>query len=282
MYKELAEEKSDKMIEVIDDTSKSIEEVVKKFERMHNDIKFEAFGKVTLKDKNNVQEKQQKNKTSEEEEARNLLKKQTEKAEEELIKLKDSKKGRTANIFKIVQAIQGPRKGGSMQAYSITDQSGEVAVSGNEIKRISLEYCREVLTKNEAEGSYKKEIALKGSMHMERMHDSQESMFKPSRESFKRVLKKFKDNDKRNYDFLVKTGEKFKEGVFRLCRRMIEEEEFPCNFDNTTLHQIFKGKGKRDVLSINRFIHSKEWLPRTVEGMVVDYMKDNILKGASP
>ena len=283
LYKELAEEKSDKMIEVIDDTSKSIEEVVKKFERMHNDIKFEAFGKVTLKDKNNVQEKQQKNKTSEEEEARNLLKKQTEKAEEELIKLKDSKKGRTASIFKIVQAIQGPRKGGSMQAYSITDpKSGEVAVSGNEIKRISLEYCREVLTKNEAEGSYKKEIALKGSMHMERMHDSQESMFKPSRESFKRVLKKFKDNDKRNYDFLVKTGEKFKEGVFRLCRRMIEEEEFPCNFDNTTLHQIFKGKGKREVLSNNRLIHSKEWLPRTVEGMVVDYMKDNILKGASP
>ena len=54
-----------------------------------------------------------------------------------------------------------------MQAYSIIDpKSGEVAVSGNEIKRISLEYCREVLTKNEAEGSYKKEIALKGSMHI--------------------------------------------------------------------------------------------------------------------
>ena len=57
---------------------------------------------------------------------------------------------------------------------------------------------------------------------------------------------------------------------------MIEEEEFPCNFDNTTLHQIFKGKGKREVLSNNRFIHSG------MEGMVVDYMKDNILKGASP
>ena len=48
---------------------------------------------------------------------------------------------------------------------------------------------------------------------------------------------------------------------------MIEEEKFPYIFRETTLHQIFKGgKGRREVLSDNRFIHSKIWLPRLVEG----------------
>ena len=63
---------------------------------------------------------------------------------------------------------------------------------------------------------------------------------------------------------------------------MIEEEQFPRSFDNTTLHQIYKGKGKREVLSNNRYIHSKDWLPRTAEALVVDNMKDTILRGSSP
>ena len=59
--------------------------------------------------------------------------------------------------------------------------------------------------------------------------------------------------------YLVRTGDKFKEAVFKLSRRMLDEEEFPRVFDNTTLYQIYKGKGKREVLSNNRYIHSKEW-----------------------
>ena len=33
---------------------------------------------------------------------------------------------------------------------------------------------------------------------------------------------------------------------------------------------IFKGKGKKENLSDNRFIHSKSWLPRLVEGLIVE------------
>jgi hypothetical protein len=85
---------------------------------------------------------------------------------------------------------------------------------------------------------------LKGLMHTKRMLDVQEGSFIPSKEGFNRETKKFKENDKRKYDFLMKTGDNFKDAVYRLCRRMIEEEQFPRSFDNTTLHQIYKGKGK--------------------------------------
>ena len=51
---------------------------------------------------------------------------------------------------------------------------------------------------------------------------------------------------------------------------MIEEEKFPMPFRETILHMIFKGgKGRREILQDNRFIHSKSWMPRLVEALVV-------------
>ena len=64
---------------------------------------------------------------------------------------------------------------------------------------------------------------------------------------------------------------------------MIEQEDFPTSFNNTTLHMIFKGgKGRRENLSANRFIHSKLWFPRTVKGLIVlDGLKEPLLKNSS-
>ena len=48
-------------------------------------------------------------------------------------------------MFKIAQEIQGPKKGGSTQAHAIADPAtGHVVVSAEEIKRVSLEYCKTV------------------------------------------------------------------------------------------------------------------------------------------
>ena len=68
----------------------------------------------------------------------------------------------------------------------------------------------------------------------------------------------------------MKAGEGFQDVVFKFAQLMIEEEQYPECFRETTLHMIFKdGKGKRHNLSANRFIHSKFWLPRLVKGLVV-------------
>ena len=96
---------------------------------------------------------------------------------------------------------------------------------------------------------------------------------------FLKVIDKMKKNKKKTYDFLVKAGSSRE--VFQLCKKMISEEKFPVSFDRTTLHQIYKGKGLREVLSNSRFIHSKEWLPRTCDFLVVDKMKPCIVKSTS-
>ena len=62
---------------------------------------------------------------------------------------------------------------------------------------------------------------------------------------------------------------------------MIAEEKFSNIFTETTLYNIYKGKGRKEDLDSMRFIHSKSYLPRTVEAVIVDAMKEDILDASS-
>ena len=79
----------------------------------------------------------------------------------------------------------------------------------------------------------------------------------------------------------MKGGGKFQHSIYLLVKRMIEEEQFGRTFGDTTLYNIYKGKGRKEDLDSMRFIHSKSYLPRTVEAVVVDGMKEDILEGSS-
>ena len=70
--------------------------------------------------------------------------------------------------------------------------------------------------------------------------------------------------------------------MYKLCKRIIENEEFPASFRKTILFMIWKQKGPAEVLKNSRFIHMKEgFLPRTCEALVVGKMKDTILESSS-
>ena len=70
--------------------------------------------------------------------------------------------------------------------------------------------------------------------------------------------------------------------IFKLCERMFKEEKFPDRFKETLLHMIYKGSGSREILSNNRFIHCKSWLPRAAESLVVgDGLKEPLIAGSS-
>ena len=43
------------------------------------------------------------------------------------------------------------------------------------------------------------------------------------KEVYDSVLNKFKKNNKRNYEFLIKASEEFKESIFKLSKRIIEK-----------------------------------------------------------
>ena len=94
-------------------------------------------------------------------------------------------------------------------------------------------------------------------------------------EEFEEVTSKIKK--KKSYNFLTRAGDPFKESVFKICRRRIKEEQFPSRFFETRLHQLWKGKFSKEDLSNHRFIHMKDWLPKCVEAVAVNRMKQNIL-----
>ena len=80
---------------------------------------------------------------------------------------------------------------------------------------------------------------------------------------------------------MTRAGDSFKTSVFKLCRRLIEDEEFPDRFSETVLHQLWKRKFPKEELSNHRFLHIKDWLPRCCEALVVGRMKPNILSAGT-
>ena len=191
------------------------------------------------------------------------------------------KLSKSAQIFKIAERIKG-KKGGNQEPSVVKNpKTQEIVVSTKEIKKVVLDYCADVLGNNEPKEAFKDEIALKELLHDMRMEDKSDQSNKISEDTFKKVLDKNKRGNKRTYDFLLKAGESFKKSVFKLCSRMIEEETFPKSFDKTSLVQINKGKGPLNVLSNSRFIHTKDWLPRTCESLIVTEMKDSIFNSSS-
>ena len=85
----------------------------------------------------------------------------------------------------------------------------------------------------------------------------------------------------KSYDLLTMISESFQHSVFKLTKRMIEEEEFPKRFNETILVQLWKKKGLREDLNNHRYIHMKDWLPRLCEGLIMDKMKNDIIEGST-
>ena len=185
-------------------------------------------------------------------------------------------------MFKMRARIGGSKKV-AQDAHAIKDPiTGELLVATEEIKRATLEYNCNVLKNNEAEEGFEELVKMKEELHDTRMNDKiGKGSFKVTGENFKQVVNKFEEKKKQSYDFIVKAGPEFRHAVFRLCKRIIENEEIPACFELTTLQQIYKGKGSKTDLSNSRFIHLKDWLPRTCDALVVGGMKSSILSSST-
>ena len=79
----------------------------------------------------------------------------------------------------------------------------------------------------------------------------------------------------------MKAGDSFKDGIFKFMERIHSEEITPDSWENTVLVQIYKGKGLRELLENNRFIHSKVWRPKLYEAMIVANSKPFIFGNTS-
>ena len=198
--------------------------------------------------------------------------------EQEILKIKENRHGRVGQVFKMKENIAGQKKAG-VEPHAVTDsKTGELMVANKDIKRVTLEYCVDNLRNREADPEAVHLVEQTRALVEEKLKYKKEDFLEVSKKDFEEVVKKFKSKQTKSYDFLIKSGVKYQEAIFKFCHRIIEDEELPTMFRKTLLYMIWKQKGGQNVLKNNRFIHLKEhYLPRTVEAIVVNKMKEDIL-----
>ena len=124
-------------------------------------------------------------------------------------------------------------------------------------------------------------ITQRREIQLNKMKEGGGESFELKDDDFEKVIEKFKSKPTKTYAFWLKAGEKYQAAIFKLCKVMVEDEQFPSSFRKTVLYMIWKQKGAMDILSNNRFLHMKEVLARTVDALVVDQMKETLIKSAT-
>ena len=94
-------------------------------------------------------------------------------------------------------------------------------------------------------------------------------------------MKKIAGKHSEKYQFLLKAGQGFQNCVFKLCEQVWKSEQKPEQWRNTIIVQFYKGKGEISDFSNQRNIHTKEYKPKCIEGILVDKSKDKLVAKCS-
>ena len=203
-----------------------------------------------------------------------------EKKLETLNNLKNSK-GRSAAVFKLRSQILGLKKV-RQEAAAIEDPATNTLVFENdEIKSVSLNYLKDLLTNREPKAEYKSDLKVIHMVHKARMNEVVEDDDDLTYDDFCDMLKNLKKNNKEKYRFILKAGSSFLKYLFKLFKLMWDSEVKPGQWENTIAHQLYKGKNEMCKLSNYRFIHTKEEIPKAFEHIVVSKAKPKIVQGCT-
>ena len=85
------------------------------------------------------------------------------------------------------------------------------------------------------------------------MKEDDDDSLEVEEDDFNDILHRFSKKNTKTYDFLIKAGSKYHTVMFKLCKRIIEKEDIPEKFKETTLYMIWKGKPPMNILKNHRF-----------------------------
>ena len=209
-------------------------------------MKFQAFGKVTVGKNSQVKTDEANDTMDKDKRAEEMFEEEVQAAEKEIEEIRQSKGGKVGKIWEIRKKVIGGKKNETEASAVVNPKTGKLAITKDEIMKVSLQYCKETLENNKPAPEFRNEIEDKRKFVQKKM-DMKDGVFEARFETFEKNVHKFKLSGKRNYDFLVKAHTNFHKIVFKLCQMMFKQEKFPEEFNNTMLHIIFKGKGRKEA-----------------------------------
>ena len=232
-YKEESHNSTERLIDIVLNKEYSIDETKKRFDKVHEHIKYKAFGKVTLrqnhKEKGKKESKGNDKKEKEEDKANKQWEEEVKRAEEEIKEIDKLRNGKVGKIWEVKKRIIGGKKATMQATAVINPETGKLSVSKEETIKATLKYCKETLKNNEPENEFKEEIEKKKDI-VAKYLEQKDGQFKATKETFINMIEKFKKSRKKNYDYLTKASKGFQDAIFQFCVRMFEEEEFPVDF----------------------------------------------------
>ena len=146
-YKIESDKVKDKLLEVVHNKNISIEEAKKKFDKLHDKIKYRAFGKVTItqnrKEKGEERVENENEEKDEERTARKIWEEQVNIVEKEMAVIDKLRNGKVGKIWEVRKKVLGG-KNTMMQATAIINpETGRLAVTKDEALNATLKYCKE-------------------------------------------------------------------------------------------------------------------------------------------
>ena len=267
-YPEISDKYAEKMINVINNVSDP-DKLEQKLNFIDTEIAVECFG-ITWQGTG----KKTKKKTQKE------LQEMYEREQNELDDLLSNGlkgKGLDNKMYKLRSLINGPKHAKQDPQAINHPETGDLITNREEIKKVSLEHNKKILTKNEVPKEHEDEIQKQKLAHKEIMESNDKDIWTLNFQTFKNVLSKIKDKGKNMYKNLFKSGDRYQLAVFLYMSKLIKTEQLPKLFARTSLSQIWKKKGSPLDLNNMRFIHMKQWRPRLLENLVTEQIKVNIV-----
>merc|ERR1711884_954487 len=235
-YSEISNKYSERMIAIIKN-NEDTNEIMRKLKALDEEICAEAFGIVW---RGQGRKTNKKNKSSKD--VKDLYQEQLGELE---TMLSEGLVGKdiTQKMYNMRKVIKGS-KVQPQETMAINDpQTGELITEDEEIKRVSLAHNVKILTKNEPREEDKDEIRMKREAHLGIMNKGNQHEWKLDRGTFLKVMEKAKEKNKNFYKLFNKAGEHYKWAIFELMAKIIDTEQIPDVFKDTSLTPVWKRKG---------------------------------------
>ena len=246
---------------------------LKKLNKEINDVKFNSFGKVSIKKSRKLKPRV--------DQIFNVHSAQTQSIETEQQKLLKilNEKGQSAAIFKLRENIIGSKKN-PLEPVAINDPAtGFAVLEPEEIKQVSLRYCVQLLTNRLPNPEYVDQYELKKTLHLIRMQEYIEGDIEElTWDMFHKSLRKISQKPGDKYKFILRGGQSLINAIYNILYSVWKTEIIPSDWHKSELVQLFKGRGSISNLDNMRHIHIKSETAKLFGHIVMSEAKENIYK----
>ena len=164
----------------------------------------------------------------------------------------------------------------SVQCRSQIKQLKKIT-KAEEIKRITLEYCKNSLKNRLPKCGFERDLQSKKDVHeMRMMSRNPEYENELTHHKFMKSVAELKSKRGNKYDFIIKGGSALKEALFKLYKTVWDSEKLPPEWRKTTIIQLQKSNGDPSEFDLKRNLHIKSDTYKHFGSLVMNEIKSDL------